>query len=189
MRAGRAGNAGSAARVSVASVRTPPDLGASVAGWAVRGALVVIAVGTAAVQLHAAFWIGIGVLLIAVAAFRPRAMTAWLFLALIGASLLWQPPDSAWRFAAVLLGVHLTHVFASWSLHVPAVALVQVRVFARPLARLVAIQVVAQAAALVMLQVHPAAPVPELGIVAAAALLALALLLIAPIVRERRRRE
>lgn len=186
MRAGRAGNA---ARVSVASVRTPPDLGACVAGWAVRAALVVVGLGTAAVQLHAAFWIGVGVLLIAVAVFRPRAMTAWLFLALIGASLLWQPPDPAWRFAAVLLGVHLTHVLAAWSLHVPAAALVQVRVFARPLSRLVAIQVVVQAAALVMLRVQPTTPVPVLGVAAAAALLALALLLIAPIVRERRRRE
>jgi len=176
------------ATVSVASVRTPPDLGASVAGWSVRAALVVIALGTAAVQLHAAFWIGLAVLLVAVAAFRPRAMTAWLFLALIGASLLWQQPDSAWRFAAVLLGVHLTHVLAAWSLRVPAGALVQARVFARPLLRLVVIQLVVQAVALVMLHVGPAgAPVPVLGIVAAAALLTLALVLVAPIVRERRR--
>lgn len=178
--------------VSVASVRTPPDLGAAVAGWAVRAALVLVALGTARVQLAAGFSIGLAVILIALAAFRPRTMMAWAFLALTGASLLWQPPEPSWRFAAVLLGVHLTHLLAAWSLHVPARALVQLRVFVRPLARLVAIQVVVQAAALVLLRVGPAAAaggVPWLGIVAAAALLAQALVLITPIVRERRRRE
>ena len=181
---------GNTGTVSVASVRTPPEIGASVAGWTLRAAFVVVALGTAVVQLHAAFWIGLAVLLIAVAAFRPRAMTAWPALALIAASVLWQQPDPAWRFAAVLLGLHLTHVLAAWSLRVPIGALVQARVFARPLLRLVAVQVVVQAVALVMLHGAPAwTPVPVLGIVAAAALLALALVLTAPMVRERRRRE
>lgn len=179
-------------KVSVASVRTPPHLGAVAGGWAIRAGLVLVALGTAAVQLPAGFLFGVGVLLTAIAAFRPRTMMAWVFLALTGASLLWQPPASAWGFAAVLLGVHLTHLLAAWSLRVPASALVQLRVFARPLARLVAIQAVVQAAALVLLHVGPAdaaGSVPVLGIVAAAALLALALVLITPIVRERRRRE
>jgi hypothetical protein len=177
--------------VSVASVRSPPDLGVAVASWAVRAALVLVALGTARVQLAAGFSVGLAVILIALAAFRPRTMMAWAFLALTGASLLWQPPEPSWRFAAVLLGVHLTHLLAAWSLHVPARALVQLRVFVRPLARLVAIQVVVQAAALVLLHVAPGTGggAPWLGILAAAALLALALVLITPIVRERRRRE
>ena len=175
-------------RVSVASVRTPPELGASVAGWVLRAALVVVALALAAVQFHSGFLLGVTVLLLALAAFRPRTMMAWLFLALIGASVLWQPPEQAWRFAVVLLGMHLMHLLSAWCLHVPAAALVQLRVFVRPLARLVAIQVVVQAVALAVRAFHDtsAASVPVLGIVAAAALVVLALVLVAPIVRRPR---
>lgn len=183
----RGGSVG--ARVNVASVRTPPRLGAAVPGWAVRGLFALVAVGTAIVHLPGGFWIGVAALLIAIAALWPRAMTAWVFLALVAASLLWPQAEPPWRFAAVLLGVHLTHLLAAWSLRVPAGSLVQLRVFTRPLLRLAAVQVVVQALALVVLGLRSAGGVPLLGIVAAAALVGLALLLITPILRDRRRRE
>lgn len=175
--------------VKAASVRTPPHLGAHLPGWALRVAFVLVAVATALLQLPAGFWLGLAVVLIAISALRPRTMTAWGALALVGASLLWPQAESPWRFGGVLLGVHLTHLLGAWTLHVPTGALVQLRALGRPLARLAASQVVVQALAVVALHVRPPGATPVLGIVAAAALVGLALVLITPLVRAARRRE
>jgi hypothetical protein len=188
---------GSAARVSGgrdrtgALLRAPfPEIGVRVPLVALRATIAVLGAALSLVELQG-FWLVVGFILSAGAALAPRFLSAWLLILVLGVSIFWQTPSPEnWRFYIVLAGIHLVHVLAAQALSVPVTAWLQLRVLVRPLRRYVVIQVISQALAVLVLVVTAGAhniSLPVLGILGAVALIAIALVLVIPLLREKAR--
>lgn len=179
------------ASASVSPARALPRLGAWVPGFVLRVAYGVVAAGAAILQFPLGSWLYLALLMVLAGALRPRTLAPWLFLAMTGLSMLWVPPNthSAAFFALLALG-HLTHVFAAQMLGVPARARLQLRSLRLPLLHFAVIQAATQLLAFLAVVTLPRSPggsgFPVVGVIAGGALLALAVVLIAPLLRRQR---
>ena len=144
-------------------------------GWSLRVAFALVAVPLALTAAPSGPWPVIGVALTAVAVAVPRWRTAWLLIAVLAFSALLEPVTGVSpRLLAVIVGVHVLHVLAAWTLAVPARARVQPAVLLPGLRRLIAIQLPVQAVAVTLLLLRPAASGGAMAIVAGVAILAVA---------------
>jgi hypothetical protein len=139
-------------------------------------------------------WFVIAAVLAVLGAVIPRLLTAWVFLLIVGVSVLWiEPSVSDPRPYLALAGIHLLHLLASQLTVTPGRERVEVRVLLRPLPAFVAIQVPAQlvlAAALYVSVPHGGWTVPALpflAVLGAVAALALVVLLVLPLLSRGRR--
>ena len=160
----------------------PPDIGPAFPGWWARAGVLLAGVGLAAVTVHG-FWLVVGVALAAVAALSPQTLVAWGLALYLGAGALALPHDGwTWRFTALLLGLHVLHVLASFSLALPPGGRVAWGVLAAPARRVLVLQVPVQAfAAVILVTLAPGGDGPHLrpvALVAGAALLAGVVLLV-----------
>lgn len=167
-----------------------PRVGAVIPGWSLRAALVILAVLLAAGEGTSLFWSGIAVALAIAAAVRPRWMTAWFMIVVLAGTVLTRHPvPFDWHPYALIAGAHLAHVLASWMLVAPARSWVQVRALAPSVARFLAIQLPVQVfafGALWLASSGPGGSLPVVALIAAGALVLLTVVLIAPLLRERR---
>jgi hypothetical protein len=129
------------------------------------------------------FWLFAAVVLAVVATSSPRTLVAWALMVYLGVAALTLPHDGwTWRFALLLLGLHVLHVAAAFSLALPPGGRVAAGVLAAPVRRLVLVQLPAQAlAAVVLLTLAPGGEAPHLrpvAVVAGAALLVGVVLLV-----------
>ncbi|MGC5166728.1 hypothetical protein [Luteimicrobium sp. DT211] len=160
----------------------PPDIGLALPGWWARAGVGLVGSGLAAVTVYG-FWLFVGVVLALVAAWAPRNLVAWMLALYLGLGAVASPPGGwSWRTAVLLLGLHVLHVLASFSLALPPGGRVAVRVLAAPARRLVAVQVPVQALGVVVLvTLAPGGDGPHLrpaAVVAGAALLVGVVLLV-----------
>lgn len=168
---------GAPGRTPVVSVRTVP-------GWAVRILFAVVALTVLFTGVPAAPWTAIGTLLVGVAVWRPRSMTAWVVGGALMLSSLVEPGTLTVRLLVLVAGVHALHVIGSWMLAVPAAARLQPGVLLSSLRRYVLIQVPVQAAAAILLLAGARGPIPVLPVVSGLAIVALAVLLLPSLLRR-----
>jgi hypothetical protein len=181
---------GSPARVRT---RPLPAMGPWLPASAVRVALGVVGALLCLERLAPGFWLVAGLGLLACAVAVPRAATAWaLLLLLAGTQLRELPSAHDGHFFLLLAGLHLLHVLAAQAFALPWRGRVQVAVVGRPLLRFVAVQVPVQTAAFAALALLAPGPdgaarfaLPAAGIAGGAALVAVTVLLIVPLLRER----
>ena len=171
-----------------------PELGLRVPGFTPRAVFALLSIALCVIELRVGFVFVVALVLAAVTMVLPRLLTAWAFLLLLAGNQAVQDPSThEWKLFVLLAGLHLVHVIASQLLVLPARGWIQLRVFGKPLKRFLVIQVAAQlTAALVLLVLLPRTAslhlsLPALGIVGAGALVVLAIVLIAPLVREKSR--
>lgn len=159
-----------------------------------RVILALIAVGLGMLQLPFGPWLVVAGVLIALALVVPRLLTAWAFIVVVGLSMLFRQPSlTDWRPYALLAGVHLVHLYAARAVVTPVRGRIQWPVLVRPLRSFVAIQLPVQLVLAVVLAVHRSDAVgwsgtaaPVVAAIGAAALVALAVLIAVPALRERR---
>ncbi|WP_345764698.1 hypothetical protein [Diaminobutyricibacter sp. McL0608] len=168
-----------------------PMIGPHVTAWVLRGAFFIVGVGLGLVEGTSAFWSGVVVLLAAAAVVVPRWMTAWVMLVVLAGTVLTRHPDPLdWHPYLLVAGVHAAHVLASWMLVMSPRARVQLRALAPSALRFAAIQVPSQLLIAVTLWLASAtashAALPAIAVVAAVALVSLSLVLLGPLLRERR---
>ncbi|ARC58070.1 hypothetical protein AS850_13385 [Frondihabitans sp. 762G35] len=161
-----------------------PDIGRTLPSEAVT-ALGVVAGGLAIwLVVGISGWLAIALALLVAAAAVPRGpFAALLVLQLAVAQTLTGLPGYSGRLALVLLATHLVFATGLLSAWLPRRSRVQLAVLRRPLLRFVAIQVVAQAAAFVVLGLlrrPEAVSIAWLGIVGAGAALVVALAFVVP---------
>ncbi len=160
----------------------PPDIGPAFPGWWARAGVLLVGVGLAAATVHG-FWLFVAVVLAVVATISPHTLVAWGLALYLGAATLALPHDGwSWRFALVLLGLHVLHVLASFSLALPPGGRVALGVLAAPARRVAVVQVPVQAfAAVVLVTLAPGGDGPHLrpvAVIAAGALLVGVVLLV-----------
>ena len=170
-----------------------PRIGVSMPGWIVRTVFAVVGCGLTVVCYQPPLWI-VGAGLTGWAVVAPRRLVAWLLLPFLAASQLTRHPAPLnWRFMMLLAGLHLLHVLAAQIRQLPWRITVQLAAFTQPLVRFVAIQVPVQLVAIAVLALL--APestssrrllVTGFGIAGSGALLVTALLLVVPLMRDRR---
>lgn len=171
-----------------ARLRGQVDLGPRVpvlALFALIG-LLEFALGPVAYPLAAGFAAGIA---IAVASpFVMRKLGPWVAIIVLGLGQFTRPAAASWHFFVLLAGLHLLHVLGALAGPLPWRGWIQPRVLARPLLRVVAIQVPVQlVAAVILLALAPDAhghrPLSwaGFGLIGVLALAALTLTLIRPL--------
>lgn len=122
------------------------EVGAAVPGWVLRLLAVVVAAAAMwMLQLPWPLWIAC-VLGMLIGAVRPATFLLWAGLAGVPLSLLLAEPHAG-RTAVALLAVHLVHVLASLAQTILAAATVQLRALRPTVARLIGVQLIAQAVA------------------------------------------
>lgn len=175
-------------------LRSRPQIGQRVPGWALRVAVVGVGVALSVSQLPLGLWFGFGLTLAVLAGFFPRLPAAWGLIILLSAGVLWrQPSPLDLHFYLLLAGVHLLHLLASFALVMPVRARLQLRGFALPLRRYLLIQVPVQLGAGLALFVfsprigHVADAIPAAAAVGAVSLVVLAVVLTGPLLRARLR--
>jgi hypothetical protein len=183
---------GSRIRSAGVPLRGVPDIGWRVPGLVVRAAVAIVAVLLCVLCYRSPFWLVVGLLLSGLAVVLPRLMAAWALMLFLAASLLPHDPTLSLRFVALLAGLHLLHVLAAQTVQLPCRCWVQVRALARPLLRFAVIQLPVQGMAVTVLLLVPRSgaahrALPAFGVIGAVALVILALLLAAPLLRERTR--
>jgi len=145
----------------------PPAIGTAFPGWWARAGVLLVGVGLAAATVHG-FWLLVAVALAVTAATSPHTLLAWCLALYLGAGALALPHDGwTWQFALLLLGLHVLHVVASFSLVLPPSGRVARGVVAAPLRRVLAVQIPVQVfAAVVLVTLAPGGDGPHLRPVA-----------------------
>ncbi|WP_431221346.1 hypothetical protein [Leifsonia xyli] len=166
---------------------TPDALARTVPGWSLRAAFAAVALPLVLVGVPEGPWTAIAALLVGVAVWRPRWLTAWVLIGVLVLSSLVEPGILTLRLLALIAGVHALHLIAAWMLTVPPTARLHPTVLLPSLRRLVLIQVPVQAVAVLILLPPSRASLPLLAIVSGAAVLALVGMLIPPLLRRPRR--
>lgn len=165
-------------------VTSPPELGVrTIPGWWPRVLFAAVALTLILVGVPEGPWTGIAALLIAVAVWRPRWLTAWVLIGLLVLSSLTEPGTLTPRVLGLIAGAHALHLIGAWMLVVPPAARLQPRVLLASLRRFVLIQVPVQAAAVVLLLTRGAG-VPVLAVASGAALLALVAVMLPALLRR-----
>ncbi|MEN0085944.1 MAG: hypothetical protein AAGC66_14365 [Leifsonia sp.] len=164
-------------RAAALGVRTLP-------GWAVRVLFAAVALSLLLVGVPEGPWTAIGALLVGVSVWRPRWMTAWVLAGVLLLSSLVEPGTLTLRVLALVAGVHALHVLGSWMLAVPSAARLQPAVLLPSLRRYLLVQVPVQVATVALLVAGQRASVPLLAAVTGVALVALAAMLLPPLLRR-----
>lgn len=162
-----------------------PAAGARVPAIAVSATLLIAGLALTAVGYGVNGWLVAGGLLSAGAVWAPQYMLGWALILFVAAGELTRRDTLSWHVLVLLAGIHLIHILAMLSLELPRRSWVHPAVFAAPLRRFVAVQVPAQAlAVLVLLLLSPDAAghrplrAGALAVVGAAAFVGLALVLL-----------
>ena len=165
-----------------------PDIGVrTVPGWSLRALFAAVALPLLLIGVPEGPWTVIAALLVGVAVWRPRWLTAWVLIGVLMLSSLAEPGAPTPRFLALIAGVHALHLLAAWMLAVPSVARLQPAVLLPSLRRFVLVQVPVQLVAVAILLPTGRAAVPALAIVSGLALAALVGMLVPPLLRRPRR--
>ncbi|WP_374010472.1 hypothetical protein [Leifsonia sp. LS-T14] len=164
-----------------------PDLSArTVPGWSVRALFAAIALPLVLIGLPRGPWTVIAALLVGVAVWRPRWLTAWVLLGVLVLSSLAEPGSLTPRLLALVAGVHALHILGSWMLTVPIAARLQPAVLLPSLRRFVLVQVPAQVLAVAILLAAGRASIPALAIVSGLALAGVVAMFVPPLLRRPR---
>jgi hypothetical protein len=165
-----------------------PDLPAPdglIPGWMVRVMLAIVGVLVTLLTYGPGGWSVVGILLSLAAAWAPQNLITWVLIVFLALRELGHHAALTWHLLVLLAGLHLLHVLGMLALELPWRSWVQPAVFARPLARFVAIQIPTQLLAVVALLLlapnahgHRPLTLAEFTVVGAAGLAGLALLLL-----------
>jgi len=173
-------------RVRTVAARGTVELGAAVPAALVNVLWALVAAVTAFAALGGSAWLIVALILVVLGAWLPRMLFPWLFLALIGLSMLWgDPREYTPALLITVAGAHLAWVLAGVTSSIPAAARIRLRALGRPLLRFALVQAGVQAAALLVLVVVPHSAVRVAGPIGAAALIGLAVALVIPLTRRR----
>ncbi|MEV8215580.1 hypothetical protein [Leifsonia sp. NPDC077715] len=165
--------------------RTTPDLGThTVPGWSVRALFAVVGLTLVLAGVPSGPWTAIGALLVGVAVWRPRWLTAWVLIGVLVLSSLVEPGTLTVRMLALIAGAHALHLLGSWMLVVPAAARLQPAVLLPSLRRFVLLQVPVQVVAVAVLLPAGRISVPAFAIVSGLAALALVGMLVPALLRR-----
>ena len=165
--------------------RTAPDLGTrTVPGWSLRALFAAVGLTLVLAGVPSGPWTAIAALLVAVAVWRPRWLTAWVLIGVLMLSSLVEPGTLTVRMLARLAGAHAWHVIAAWMLFVPAAARLQPAVLLPSLRRFVLLQVPVQLVAVVVLLSEGRLSVPVFAAVSGLAVLALVGMLVPALLRR-----
>jgi hypothetical protein len=176
-------------------VLQPPDLlaGARIPSVTVRVVLAITGVLLSLVDYGPTGWRVVGAVLSVAAACSPEYLLGWVLVLFLAAGRLAHRPTLNWQFLVLLLGLHLLHVLSMLALELPWRSWAQARVFVAPLRRFLVVQVPTQLLAVLALLLlapssdgHRPLTVAGFGVVGAAALAGLALLLTGSRLDERR---
>jgi len=124
------------------------EIGPWIPGVVPRVALVALVAGASAALGLAAGWQAAAVAAVIIGAVWPRTGLAWFSLVVVPLAVLWQPIDLGHTMIAVA-ALHLGHVLATMMLAVPVRSRVSLAALRPTAIRLVGVQVVAQALAVV----------------------------------------
>ncbi|ANF30854.1 hypothetical protein A0130_03395 [Leifsonia xyli] len=164
---------------------TTPELGArTVPGWSLRALFAALGLTLVLAGVPSGPWTAIGALLVGVAVWRPRWLTAWVLIGVLVLSSLIEPGTLTVRMLALVAGAHALHVIASWMLVVPAAARLQPAVLLPSLRRFVLLQIPVQVVAVAVLLPTGRVAVPLLAIVSGLAVLALVGMLVPALLRR-----
>lgn len=174
-------------------LRVLPGVGPRVPGVAVRVAPVVVGAPLCVLSYRQPVLLGLALALLALAVVVPRGLFTVAFVLLVAASRLPGHASLEWRFFVLLFGLPLVDLLARAATVAPLRGWVQLASLRRPLLRLVVIQSAVQpAAAAALWLLAPDADggrrpltLAFFGLVGAAALVVVTLLLAAPLVRQR----
>ena len=133
-----------------AAIRPRPRIGPHVRGWSFRLATAAVG-GSLAVALLSGPLLWLALVLLAIGCAVPRIPTVWAASFVLSTALLAGPADALdWRRPAVVAGVHLLHLAASFSMVVPLADRVALAALATTLRRFVLLQIPVQLAALAL---------------------------------------
>lgn len=162
-----------------------PAAGARVPAIAVSLALLVAGLALTVVGYGLNGWLVLGAALSVGAVWAPESLVGWALILFLAGGELTRHDALGWRVLVLLAGIHLVHILAMLILELPRGSWVHPAVFAAPLRRFAAIQVPAQALAVVALLLlapngsgHRPLTAGAVAVVGAAAFLGLALLLL-----------
>jgi hypothetical protein len=174
--------------MKLGELRAPADLPcpeARIPGAAIRVTLVLVGTLLTLVAYRSVGWLVIGIPLSVLAARSPDYLLAWVLIVFLALGELGRHATLSWQLLVLVAGLHLIHVLASLTLVLPARTWVRPATFRRALRRFIAIQIPAQAVAVVaMLTLAPNAhghrpvTVREFGVVGAVAIAGLTMLLL-----------
>lgn len=156
----------------------------TVPGWSLRALFAAISLPFVLVGVPLGTWTAIAVVLIGLAAWRPRWLTGWVLIGILLLSSLVEPGTLTPRLLGLIAGVHALHVVSGWMLVVPSAARLQPAVLLPSLRRFVLIQVPAQAAAVALLLAARGASSPLLAVLSGLALVAVVALLLPALLRR-----
>lgn len=166
----------------------PADLPASdarIPALVVRIAVAALGIGLTLVVFGPSGWLVLGVPFSLLAAWAPEYLLTWGVIVFLAIGELDRPAGLSWHLLVLIVGVHLLHVLGMLSLGLPARGWIQPRVFLLVLRRFLAIQFPVQALAVAALLLlapnthgHRPLSAAAFGVVGAAALVGLTLLLI-----------
>jgi len=165
-----------------------PDIGArTLPGWSVRALFAVIALLLLLVGVPEGPWTVIAALLVAVAVWRPRWLTAWVLSGVLVLSSLVEPGVLTVRLLALIAGVHALHLLGAWMLAVPPAARLQPAVLLPSLRRFVLVQLPVQVLAVAILLPAGRASIPALAIASGLSLVGVVAMFVPPLLRRPRR--
>lgn len=164
-------------RLTTVGVRTLP-------GWSVRVLFAAVALVLLLAGVPEGPWTAIGALLVGISVWRPRWMTAWVLAGVLVLSSLVEPGVLTVRILALVAGVHALHILGSWMLAVPAAARLQPAVLLPSVRRFVLIQLPVQAATAALLFAGHGVSLPVLATVTGVAAIALAAMMLPPLLRR-----
>lgn len=165
--------------------RTTPDLGVrTVPGWSLRALFAAVGLTLVLAGVPSGPWTAVAALLVGVAVWRTRWLTAWVLIGVLVLSSLVEPGTLTVRMLALIAGTHALHVIASWMLVIPAAARLQPAVLLPSLRRFVLLQIPVQAVAVAVLLPAGRVAVPALAIVSGLAVLALVGMLVPALLRR-----
>ncbi|MDR6970666.1 hypothetical protein [Leifsonia shinshuensis] len=171
----------------MSAARDHDALSGTVPGWSLRALFAAIGLVLVFVGVPDGPWTAIAALLIGVAVWRPRWLTAWVVIGVLMLSALVEPGTFTPRLLGLIAGVHALHLVAAWMLVVPAAARLQPAVLLPSLRRFVLVQLPVQAAAVLLLLPGARASVPALAILSGIALAGLVGMFVPPLLRRPRR--
>ena len=165
--------------------RTPPDLGVrTVPGWSLRALFAAVGLTLVLAGVPSGPWTAIAALLVGVAVWRPRWLTAWVLIGVLVLSSLIEPGTLTVRMLALIAGAHALHLIGAWMLVVPAAARLQPAVLLPSLRRFVLIQLPVQLAAAAVLLPAGRISVPAFAVLSGLAVLALVGMLVPALLRR-----
>ncbi len=174
--------------MNLSALTPPPDLpvaGARIPALVVRAALATVGILLTLTVYGPSIWLFIGVPLSVLAATAPKYLSSWALIVFLALGQLARPADLNWQLLVLIFGVQLLHLLGTLALTLPWQTLMKPDVFKRPLRHLVALQIPAQALAVLEMSLlapnaHDRRPLTlsSFTIVGAVALAAFALLLL-----------